>query len=91
MKSTATMSQKSARESLGNPELFSGGVYVTRNGVAELFVQTAAEREAELAQIEQERQLNALGKILTRARNDIANRRYASPEEAIRRLRASDD
>jgi hypothetical protein len=42
------MSQKSAREGLGNPELFQGGVYVTKNGLAELFVQTAEEREAEL-------------------------------------------
>jgi hypothetical protein len=38
------MSQKSAREGLGNPELFQGGVYVTKNGLAELFVQTAEER-----------------------------------------------
>ncbi len=31
-----TMSQKSAREGLGNPELFQGGVY--ENGLAELFI-----------------------------------------------------
>lgn len=85
-----TMSQKSARENLGNPELFGGGVYITRNGVAELFVQTAAERENEIAQIAHERQLNALGKILTRAKQDIAHGRSTSPEEAIRRLTASD-
>ncbi|UNK63824.1 hypothetical protein [Buttiauxella ferragutiae] len=44
-----TMSQKTAREGLSNPELFEGGVFVTRNGVAELFVQTAAERQLEEA------------------------------------------
>ena len=37
-----TMSQKAAREGLGSPELFDGGVFVTKNGVAELFVQPAA-------------------------------------------------
>ncbi|MCP2002134.1 UNVERIFIED_ORG: hypothetical protein J2Y78_000674 [Buttiauxella agrestis ATCC 33320] len=44
-----TMSQKTVREGLSNPELFEGGVFVTRNGVAELFVQTAAERQLEEA------------------------------------------
>lgn len=91
MKSTQTMSQKSARESLGNPDLFHGGVYITRNGVAELFIQTAAEREAELAQIEQERQLKALGKIITRAKLDIAQGRHSTPEEVLRRMRAADE
>ncbi len=58
-----TMSQKAAREGLGSPELFEGGVFITKNGVAELFVQTAAEREAELKKIEEERQINALFKL----------------------------
>ncbi|MFE8152631.1 hypothetical protein RBA63_12185 [Brenneria goodwinii] len=84
-----TMSQKTVRENLSNPDLFTGGVYVTKNGVAELFIQTAAEREAELAEMDRERQLNALGKILLKAKQDIAGERRMTPEEAIRRLRAS--
>lgn len=84
-----TMSQKTVRENLSNLELFTGGVYVTKNGVAELFVQTAVEREAELAEMARERQLNALGKILLRAKQDIVSERRMTPEEAIRRLRAS--
>jgi hypothetical protein len=65
-----TMSQKSAREGLGNPELFQGGVYVTKNGLAELFVQTAEEREAELRERERERQSNALLKLVMAAKRD---------------------
>ena len=45
---TTTMSHKAVRESLSNPDLFKGGVYVTKNGTAELFIQPAAERQAEL-------------------------------------------
>jgi len=86
---TKTMSQKAVRESLGNAELFEGGVYVTKNGRAELFVQTAAEREAELAEREQQQQNDALFKILMRAKQDIANNRQCSPEEAKKRLRAA--
>lgn len=87
MSNKATMSQKAAREGLGNPQLFEGGVYVTKNGVAELFVQTAAEREAELNELARERELNALGKILMRGKNDIAQGRKSTPEEALKILR----
>ncbi|MDN8683074.1 hypothetical protein Q0M91_14750, partial [Staphylococcus aureus] len=59
-----TMSQKLAREGLGNPELFQGGVYITKNGQAELFVQTAEERQLELQEREKERQSNALLKLV---------------------------
>ncbi|PWC16891.1 hypothetical protein [Brenneria corticis] len=84
---TNTMSQKTAREGLGNPELFEGGVFVTKNGVAELFVQTAAERQAELAERARERQINALLKLVMKGKHDIANDRKMSPEEAKQRLR----
>jgi len=82
-----TMSQKAAREGLGNPELFQGGVYVTKNGLAELFVQTAEEREAELRERERERQSNALLKLVMAAKREIKNGRGMSPEDAMRRLR----
>lgn len=51
-----TISQKSAREMLGTPQNFRGGVYVTKNGAAELFIQTAEEREAELVERHQQQQ-----------------------------------
>lgn len=86
---TTTMSQKAVRESLGTPELFEGGVYVTKNGTAELFIQPATEREAELAEREFERQQDALFKILMRSKQDFANNRKMTPQEALRRLNAT--
>ncbi|GKX54151.1 hypothetical protein SOASR030_02630 [Leminorella grimontii] len=82
-----TISQKAAREMLGMPENFSGGVYVTKNGVSELFIQTAAEREAELAAQASERQSNALLKLVMLSRQDIAEQKTMTPEEALKRRR----
>ncbi len=84
-----TMSQKLAREGLGNPELFQGGVYITKNGQAELFVQTAEERQLELQEREKERQSNALLKLVMMAKEDIANEQVMSPEDVKRKLRGS--
>ncbi|ANM78177.1 hypothetical protein SENE111051_18920 [Serratia nematodiphila] len=84
---TTTMSQKAAREGLGSPDLFEGGVYVTKNGVAELFVQTAAEREAEIRERNLERQSNALLKLTMMAKQEIKNQRGLLPEETLQRLR----
>ncbi|MBE4976062.1 hypothetical protein PTT03_20425 [Serratia ureilytica] len=84
---TTTMSQKAAREGLGSPDLFEGGVYVTKSGVAELFVQTAAEREAEIRERNLERQSNALLKLTMMAKQEIKNQRGLSPEETLQRLR----
>ncbi|WP_109374381.1 hypothetical protein [Proteus genomosp. 6] len=84
-----TMSQKLAREGLGNPELFQGGVYITKNGQAELFVQTAEERQLELQEREKERQSNALLKLVMIAKEDIANEQIMSPEDVKRKLRGS--
>ncbi|EIU7557237.1 hypothetical protein NQ837_002384 [Providencia rettgeri] len=82
-----TMSQKAAREGLGNPELFKGGVFVTKNGQSELFIQTSVEREIELK--ERERQANALLKLVMAAKDDVKNKRTLSPEEALEKLRAA--
>ncbi|KTS70657.1 MULTISPECIES: hypothetical protein [Pantoea] len=82
-----TMSQKVARDSLGNAQNFEGGMYITKNGVAELFIQTAAEREAELRGIEEERNINALFKLAMLAKKEIADGKGMSPEEVLRRLR----
>ncbi|ADU68211.1 hypothetical protein [Pantoea sp. At-9b] len=84
-----TMSQKAAREGLGNPELFEGGVYITKNGVAELFVQTAAERESELRGIREERQINALFKLAMTAKQEIAVEGGLTPEEVLEKLRSA--
>lgn len=83
-----TMSQKAAREGLGNPELFKGGVFVTKNGQSELFIQTSEEREIELKERERERQANAL-KLVMAAKDDVKNKRILSPEEALEKLRAA--
>ena len=84
--STSTMSQKAARDGLGSPDLFKGGVFVTKNGTAELFIQTAAEREEELAQREYERQTSALVRLVMLAKQDVYNGRTMSCEEVLKRL-----
>ncbi|WP_345868330.1 hypothetical protein [Shewanella algae] len=86
MMKISTMSQKNARDGLGTPSNFEGGVFVTRNGVAELFVQTAAEREEEMRERRMERQTNALLRLAMLAKRDIENDRIMSPQEALRRL-----
>lgn len=86
---THTMSQKLARDSLGNAQTFEGGVYVTKNGVAELFIQTAAERQAELKEMEQERNINALFKLAMQAKQEVAEGKGMTPEEALEKLRAA--
>lgn len=84
-----TMSQKLARDSLGNAQNFEGGMYVTKNGVAELFIQTAAERQAELKEMEQERNINALFKLAMMAKKEIADGKGMTPEEVLGSLRAA--
>lgn len=86
---TQTMSQKLARDSLGNAETFEGGIYVTKNGVAELFIQTAAEREAEVREMQQDRNINALFKLAMQAKNEIAEGKGMTPEDVLGRLRAA--
>lgn len=86
---TQTMSQKLARDSLGNAQTFEGGMYVTKNGVAELFIQTAAERQADLREIEQERNINALFKLAMLAKKEIADGKGMPPEAVLGRLRAA--
>ena len=88
-KMTQTMSQKLARDSLGNAQIFEGGMYVTKNGVAELFIQTAAERQAELREMEQERNINALFKLTMIAKKEISEGNGMTPEEVLERLRAA--
>jgi hypothetical protein len=83
------MSQKTAREGLSNPELFEGGISATKNGVAEPFVQTAAERQIEEAERLRERQSNALLKLVMKAKQEVAEGKTVSPEVALQRLRAA--
>ncbi len=84
--SASTMSQKAARDGLGTPELFKGGVFVTKNGTAELFIQTATEREEELAKLEHERQTAALVRLVMLAKQDVELGRTMSPAEVMKRL-----
>ncbi|MES4615369.1 MAG: hypothetical protein ACTH8P_03415 [Ewingella sp.] len=82
-----TMSQRAAREGLGSPELFTGGVYITKNGVSELFIQTAAEREADIQAQALERQANALLKFSMLAKQEVRQGRAMTAEEARQKLR----
>ncbi|MEJ4044355.1 hypothetical protein [Erwinia sp. SLM-02] len=79
----ATISQKAARDLLGSPENFRGGVFVTRNGTAELFIQTAAEREAELAEREADKQINAMLRLVGLSKQEFARNESLSAEELL--------
>lgn len=83
-----TISQKSAREMLGTPQNFRGGVYVTKNGAAELFIQTAEEREAELVERHQQQQVNAMLKLVSLSQHDFENGRHETARELLARRRS---
>ncbi|MCS2164435.1 hypothetical protein D3C81_188080 [compost metagenome] len=86
-----TISQKSAREMLGTPEQFRGGVYVTKNGAAELFIQTAEERDAELAERNQQQQVNAMLKLVSLSQHDVEQGHFGSARELLARRRAEQE
>lgn len=83
-----TISQKSAREMLSTPQNFRGGVYVTKNGAAELFIQTAEEREAELVERHQQQQVSAMLKLINLSQHDLNNGRHESARELLARRRS---
>ena len=83
-----TISHKSSRELLGPPQNFRGGVYVTKNGAAELFIQTAEEREAELVERHQQQQVNAMLKLVSLSQHDFENGRHETARELLARRRA---
>lgn len=85
---TTTISQKSAREMLGTPEQFRGGVYITKNGATELFVQTADEREAELAERHLHMETAAMLKLVGLSQHDYEEGRFSSGRDALARRRA---
>ena len=88
MKTTMhAISQRAAREGLGTPEVFQGGVYVTKNGVAELFIQTAEDREAELQTLHLERENKALLRLVMLAKQDVTEGRTFSVSQAKERMR----
>ncbi|AWK40575.1 MULTISPECIES: hypothetical protein [Photorhabdus] len=80
-----TISQKKARDLLSNPKHFEGGVFITKNGISELFIQPMAERERELAERGVERQAIALLKIAMLSKKDTIEGRKMTLEEALRR------
>ena len=86
---STTISQKTAREMLGTPQHFRGGVYVTKNGAAELYIQTAEEREADLAERHQQQQVNAMLKLVNLSQHDFENGRHTSIENYVTRRRAA--
>lgn len=89
MNSKQTMPQNLARDSLGNAAAFEGGVYVTKNGISELFIQTAAERQAEIRASEQERNINTLFRLALQAIKEIADGKGMTSEDVLGRLRAA--
>ena len=77
------MSQRSAKDNLGNPDMFKGGAIITRNGHAELFIQTAKERENEERLMHEQQQAIALVKLAVMAKQDVENGDTYTPEEAL--------
>lgn len=86
---TITITQRVAIEKLGDPEVFHGGVYVTKNGVAELYIQTAEDREREIKGLELERQAVALLKLTLMAKKDEINNNTYTPEDVLKKLRSA--
>lgn len=60
-----------------------------KTDVSELFIQTAAERQAEIREIEQERNINALFKLALQAKKEVADGKGMTPEDVLGRLRAA--
>ena len=87
----STMAQRTAKDNLGNPDVFKGGCLITKNGVAELFIQTAEDRELEEKLRQTERQANALLKLAMLAKEDVALGRVSSKSELLHRLKAARD
>jgi hypothetical protein len=67
-----TILQRADREGLGSPELF---------------VQTAAEREAEVREQEPDRQVNSLLKLVMLAKQEITQGRGMTTKEVRQQLR----
>ena len=84
-----SLSQKATRDGLGTVDNFRGGVWVTKNGAAELFVQTAEERQEELQKSEHERQIYALLKLTLLAKKDMQDGRFSTVDDVRARLRAA--
>lgn len=80
------VSQRSARDTLGSPEMFRGGVFVTKNGTPELFIQTAEERMAELNERSNEQEQKALLRLVTLAKQDINRGNTLSADQMRGRL-----
>lgn len=74
---------------LGTPEQFRGGVYITKNGTTELFVQTADEREAELAERHLHTETAAMLKLVGLSQRDYEEDRFSSGRDALARKRAA--
>ncbi|WP_425666731.1 hypothetical protein ACPUEJ_06630 [Vibrio tubiashii] len=89
MNKTHTMSQRVATDNLGNPDAFKGGCVVTKDGTAELHIQTAEKREQEERAIHAERQANALLKLALMAKDDVVAGRVHTRKELLERVRAS--
>lgn len=81
------ISQKAARDLIGSPEEFSGGVIVTKNGEPTIFMQPASERISEQEQLQMERESIALAQLVMLSRNDVSNGRTVSGREMLDRLR----
>jgi len=84
-----SLSQKATKQSLSTPDTFRGGVWITRNGDAELFVQTAEERQQELTALEQQRQAYALLRLALLAKQDVAEGRVSSALEVRAKMHAA--
>lgn len=84
-----TISQRTAKDNLGNPEVFRGGCLVTKNGVAELFIQTAHERQQEENTQQADRQATALLKLAMMAKDDVTAGRVATKDDVLVRLRTA--
>ncbi|MNR55690.1 hypothetical protein D3C85_1761150 [compost metagenome] len=64
---------------------------MTKNGAAELFIQTAEERDAELAERNQQQQVNAMLKLVSLSQHDVEQGHFGSARELLARRRAEQE
>lgn len=81
------ISQKMARDLLGAPEEFSGGVFVTKNGEPTLFMQPADERLQEQEQLQIEREGLAMTRLVMLSLTDINHGRVMTRDDVLAKLR----
>lgn len=83
-----TISLDLAKANINNPSFFEGGVTVEKDGKPALFIMTAKEQNALFNELHELKENDALLKLVALSRQDIAEGKTYSLEEALERLKS---